>query len=210
MPKPPDKVPSMAVLSGWLQAAKAGELQAMSQLLEAYRPMLLKIANDELSPELRQKIPASDLVQNSLIKATLGFPQSEFRGPQDVVAWLQTILANEMATAFRRYGKSQKRDLKREQPFDSAQFRTWIDAVSVIQSRREVGRLSRQEELEEIRRVVERLPAHYRQVILWRLLEELTFPAIAKLVDRSESAVRLLFGRAMDMLKQELDTIRPS
>jgi RNA polymerase sigma-70 factor (ECF subfamily) len=203
-----EKQRSSTAFAKWFDAAQSGEVRAISQLLEAYRPLLLKLANAQLSPELRQKTPASDIVQNSLIKASLGFRQCEFQNIQDVAAWLQTILANEIATAFRRFCRAEKRDLRREKALDPAQLREWLEVLSLQRNRQYQGQLSRQEELEEIRRAIDRLPAHYRQVIHWRCLDELTFTTMANALDRSESAVRLLYGRAVNMLKQELSAKR--
>ena len=49
-----------------------------------------------------------------------------------------------------------------------------------------------------------RLPAHYRQVVLWHHDDDLTFDAIAKRMGVSAEAARKLWGRALLSLKRAL------
>jgi RNA polymerase sigma factor (sigma-70 family) len=50
-----------------------------------------------------------------------------------------------------------------------------------------------------------RLPEHYRQVIHWRLWEEQSFEEIARRLDRSVDAARMLWWRAIASLERELN-----
>lgn len=177
---------------------------AISQLLEAYRPLLLKLANSQLDPELRQKLAPSDVVQNSLINAMLAFRNGEFASPQEVISWLREILTNEMVSAHRRYRIAKKRDARRERPINSAHSKMWIEFQSLRTRTEDSATLSREEQVAGVRAALERLPSHYRQVITWRSADGLTFPDIAARLDRSEDASRMLWIRAMRRLKQEL------
>ena len=49
-----------------------------------------------------------------------------------------------------------------------------------------------------------RLPEHYRQVIVWRQMEDLSFEAMAGRLGRSEAAVRKLWWRALQSLQKEM------
>ena len=62
----------------WLAAARGGSSDALGQALEACRGYLLTIAQHELDPGLRAKAAASDLVQETFLKAQLHF--SDFQG----------------------------------------------------------------------------------------------------------------------------------
>jgi RNA polymerase sigma-70 factor (subfamily 1) len=197
-------LPPPAKVSRWFKAAQGGQAAAIAQLLEAYRPLLLKLANAQLDHELRQKSAASDLVQNSLIKATLAFPTCRFKDVQDVISWLREILANEITTAYRRYRKAKKRDARRERPINSAHSRMWIDYLSIHSRTDDSATLSRQDDIRRVRVALDRLPPHYRQVITWRVVEELKFTKIAAKLDRTEDAVRMLSNRAMKRLEIEL------
>lgn len=194
--------PPKAQVAHWFQAAQDGEWSAIAQLLEAYRPLLLKLANAQLDPELRQKAAASDLVQNSLIKASLAFPGCKFQSVQDVISWLQEILANEVVTAHRRYRKAKKRDARRERPISSPYSRMWIDYLSIHSQTDDSVALSREEVIVAVRLALDRLPPHYRQVITWRYADGLTFSQIGLKLGSSEDAARMLWNRAMKRLKE--------
>jgi RNA polymerase sigma-70 factor (ECF subfamily) len=48
------------------------------------------------------------------------------------------------------------------------------------------------------------LPPHYRQVIVWRQVEDLSFEEMASRLGRSTDAVRKLWWRALQQLQDEL------
>ena len=56
----------------------------LGQLLEAYRPYLLRIANEEIDADLRGKAGGSDLVQQTFLEVHKDF--ANFQGTTDVVA----------------------------------------------------------------------------------------------------------------------------
>lgn len=196
--------PKRALASRCFEIALTGDAKAVAQLLEIYRPLLLKLANEQLDPELRQKAAASDLVQNSLIKANVAFSTAKFDSLQDVVSWLRVILTNEIATAHRRFRKAKKRDARRERSIGSVHSRRWLDILSLRSTTDSGLTLSRQEECVEVRLAFDSLPAHYRQVIEWALVDDRSFPELASKLGRRADAVRMLFNRAMERLKSEL------
>jgi RNA polymerase sigma-70 factor (ECF subfamily) len=51
---------------------------------------------------------------------------------------------------------------------------------------------------------ISRLPEDYRQVIVWRQVEDLSFEAIAERLGRSLDATRKLWWRAIQKLQDEL------
>ena len=72
-----------------LLAARGGSLPDIGELLEHCRDYLLLIANAEVPSELRPKVGASDLVQQSLAEACQAFPQ--FQGANEFNARLATV-----------------------------------------------------------------------------------------------------------------------
>jgi RNA polymerase sigma-70 factor, ECF subfamily len=51
---------------------------------------------------------------------------------------------------------------------------------------------------------LEKLPADYREVIVLRHLEELSFPEVARLMGRTVDSVQKLWVRALARLRQTL------
>jgi RNA polymerase sigma-70 factor (ECF subfamily) len=106
-------------LASVIDAARGGSVEAMGELAEACRAYLLLVANQEISPRLRSKIGASDIVQEALIRAQRGI--GEFRGQaeNDLLAWLRRILLNLLRNAQRDYQRAQCRSIGREEPLDA-------------------------------------------------------------------------------------------
>ena len=203
-PQPPGP-PSGA--KGHFALASGGDALALAQLLELYRPFLLTCANRELDANLRQKVGASDLVQNAMLKATLAFSAGDFEDLQRFVAWLQSIVHNEVRMADRHFRQSQKRDARREQPLYGSHTQALLRQVT---SRDEAASILVQaEEMNLIRLAMDALPAHDREIIHCRAFRELSFNEIAQIVDRTPDAVRMLYNRAIEKLKRRLSGSEP-
>src|SRR5436190_23322173 len=98
----------------WLPAARAGSTEALGQLLEACRGYLLLIAQQELDPNLRAKGGASDLVQETFLKAQRHFGRFQGDSEVELLAWLRRLLLNNLANFARQYRDTNKRRLGRE------------------------------------------------------------------------------------------------
>jgi RNA polymerase sigma-70 factor (ECF subfamily) len=61
------------------------------------------------------------------------------------------------------------------------------------------------EEAERLEQALESLEEHYREVILLRKFEELTYGEIAARLGKSEDACRMMFARAMTALTLEME-----
>src|SRR6516165_12597217 len=82
---------------------------------EHYRDLLCVLARQiQMDPRLRRRFDASDLVQETLLKATQNLEQ--FRGgtEAELVRWLQGIMANALTDAIRK-ARAQKRDVAQEE-----------------------------------------------------------------------------------------------
>jgi hypothetical protein len=77
-----------------VERAKAGDQQAVAELLGLYRNYLLLLARLHIDANLQAKADPSDLVQETCLMAARDLPQ--FRGQTEAVfvAWLRQILAN--------------------------------------------------------------------------------------------------------------------
>ena len=192
-------------LAKWLPEARAGSREAMGQVLETYRAYLLLVANRQIDPELQAKGGASDLVQETFLEAQRDFGQFHGGSGDELQAWLRQLLLNNIANFARRYRGTDKRQLsrevaiERETPSGNQQRDLLADSLSPS------GHAMARERTQAIDQALSRLPQDYAQVITWRYREGLPFDEIARLMDRSENAVRKLWFRAIERLQQELD-----
>ena len=81
----------------------SGDNDHRDRTLAKYRPYLVVLAEAHLRPRLRKKLDASDLVQDTLLRAWQGW--SDFRGDTEAerIAWLQTILGHVLDDAIRAF-----------------------------------------------------------------------------------------------------------
>lgn len=59
-------------------------------------------------------------------------------------------------------------------------------------------------EMESVMRALTKISQDYREVIIWRYLDEMEIKEISEILDKSEGAVRVLISRALTSLKEKL------
>jgi RNA polymerase sigma-70 factor (ECF subfamily) len=203
MPTPP---PDPHGLPELLAAARTGSREALGELLESYRRYLTQIARDQLDPRLLPKGDQSDLVQETFRDAQKAFGQFRGSSEEELQAWLRRILVHRICRFARRYRGTQKRSAVREvalDPGDSSTASAYradtptpsAEAVANEQSGRLQGALAR-------------LPEEYRQAILLRYRNGMSFEEIGRALGRSAEAARKLWGRAVERLREEMDEAR--
>jgi RNA polymerase sigma-70 factor (ECF subfamily) len=189
----------------WIEAAHNGSQEALGLLLEQYRPYLLRLANSELDVRLQAKGSGSDLVQETFLEVQRIFARFQGTSPGDLMAWLHTILLNKAATFSRQYRATSKRRVDREVPLHREDDEPDPPARDPSPS----SRIQRDEQSEALARALQRLPAEYRQVIQWRQWDELPFAEIARRLERSVDAARMLWWRAIERLQKEMNPPGP-
>lgn len=174
--------------------------------LMRYEAWLRLLARSEINSRFAGKFDPSDAVQQTLLEAWKGWDQ--FRGSEEPqrLAWLRQILAHQLAHLARHYGGTQKRDVAREVSIDQTlcQSAQRLDSLLPADDPSPSGVAAANEQRLHLAEVLERLPADYRQVILLRNIEELPHDEVARRMNRSEGAVRMLWLRALAALKGEL------
>ncbi len=176
----------------------------MGQLLQSCRTYLLAIGESELSAELRIKVSPSDLVQDAFAEGQRSMPNFYGSKPEEFAAWLRGILMHKLAHARRTYLGTAARDLAREErrPNHSSILAL---ADRIIDEDTPSRDAMRAESDRAVRAALARLPDPYREVILLRNFELITFEDMSRILDRSEGAPRALWLRAMKHLKRELN-----
>lgn len=184
-----------------LERARRGSPEALGQVLELCRRYLLQIANAELDPHLQAKLGASDVVQETFLEAQRIFDRFDGNSPDELRAWLRAILLNKVSDQDRHFRGTAKRDLAKEVVLGTSavgplepQVPTPTPSNVMMQQERAVA----------LTAALDRLPSHYRQVIVWRQIEDLSFEEMADRLDRSVDAVRKLWWRAIQQLQEEL------
>ncbi|HEV7768405.1 MAG TPA: sigma-70 family RNA polymerase sigma factor [Thermoanaerobaculia bacterium] len=135
-----------------------------------------------IARRVRDRHVAEDLAAEVFRHALAGIGAFEWRGVP-FTAWLFRIAANEIAD----YGKSKARDggtIDIELPGK--------DEIDIVEHRASLFRL------------VDRLPADQRRVIVGRFAEEKSIREIATELGRSEGAIKQLQWRALQTLRMQI------
>jgi RNA polymerase sigma-70 factor (ECF subfamily) len=175
-------------------------------LLERHREYLHLVARLHLDPRLRGKLDASDVVQETLLKAHLY--QEQFRGQSEAeqAAWLRRILANTLSDALREFGRA-KRDVVREQALLGALRDSEVSVRSLAATTPSPSaQAMRYEDLQRLGAALERLPEDQRVVVELHHLQGWSVADVAVHLDRSEAAVAGLLRRGLKQLRAQLHT----
>lgn len=190
-----------------LKRAKEGQAGEVEELLAMYRGYLLAIAVARIDPRLRPRCDPSDIVQETMLEAFRDFHQFRGQLESEFLGWIRQILAHNLARAVKQHVLVEKRDVRKE-------VSATIESSS-NQSRLEMRQhwfadsaaspsslVQRQEQLQNVLDRVAKLPSHYRDVLLLRHIEELSFDEVAKRLGKSSGAVRMIWLRALETLRE--------
>jgi len=80
------------------------------------------------------------------------------------------------------------------------------DSVSIIDEKNNPHKKAEQSsDLEMVKKAMNNLKEDYKDVIIWRYLNDLSISEIAQIVNKSESAVRVTLSRALTELKKHFE-----
>jgi RNA polymerase sigma-70 factor (ECF subfamily) len=182
--------------------ARSGSTAALGQLLDRCQHYLLLVANGSLDSDLRPKVGASDLVQDTFVEAHQDFSHFHGTTERELLAWLTKILIHRLSNNVRHYRGTSKRDVEREV---SLEVGCDVDDVSLARPvAAPMQAIIAQDEIARLRAALERLPKRMRDVLLMRTWERRTFVEIAARLGGTPDSVRKLWGRAVCRLQAEL------
>jgi len=182
-------------------AAQAGDPAARDRLIEQHLDGLRAYVRLEMGPALRAKESCSDVVQ-SVCREVLGkLDRYEFRGEASFRHWLYRSALNKIIDR-QRYWLAERRSARREKPLEGrAESLCEQYATISTPSRAAMGL----EEVARIEAAFDRLPDHYREVIVLSRIVGLPHLEIARQMGRTEEATRTLLRRALVQLAGLLD-----
>jgi RNA polymerase sigma-70 factor (ECF subfamily) len=186
-----------------LAAARRGDGDALGRLLEAYRQYIELMARLHLDRSLRQKLSPSDVAQETFAQAHRCFHQFEGASEAELLAWLRTIVATQLAMHGRRY-RTQRRDVRLEQRLVESLDQSsnqLVDRLYAAGSSPSKG-AARREQAVILANALAALRPDYRDVIILRHLEEREFADIARQTGKSIDSVKNTWARALGKLRE--------
>ncbi|HTF64878.1 MAG TPA: sigma-70 family RNA polymerase sigma factor [Edaphobacter sp.] len=144
----------------------------------------------------RSKTEAEDLVQETYLRAARAFDR--LRPDSNLKSWLFTILRNVYLNQIRRR-QSGPPIVEMEDQFSDLPDRASSSALDPLSAY--LASLKRQ----DVHRAIESLPAVYREVIILREFEDLSYLEIAEVLNCPAGTVMSRLGRAREKLKRVLE-----
>lgn len=189
-----------------LLQARDGNATKIGRLLQLYRNYLTILATAQLDARLRRRMSPSDLVQEAMLGAFRDFSQFCGSTERELLAWLRRILIHCLHHAYERHIRAGRRDLRREvsldaldRSLDRSAARMRQDIVDE-QSSPSAPTHERERAVEMADKLAVLRP-DYRDVIVLRNLQGLSFEEIAERLHRKPGAVRMLWLRAIEKLR---------
>jgi RNA polymerase sigma-70 factor (ECF subfamily) len=172
---------SDASLDEWVQQAAAGNVGAFAQLVQAFRPQVLRVAYGVVgSPS-----EAEDVAQDVFVKVWQRLGSYEIEGAFS--SWLYRITVNTAIDTLRRR--------REEAPLGEDHL---ADDPLPEQA------MLRQSEREVVRQAVAALPVNARAALVLREYEQLTYQEIAAVLDIPVGTVMSRLNYARQTLKKRL------
>ncbi len=192
-----------------LATAKQGNADACGELLQWYTNYLTILATTQLDRKLRARVNPSDLVQETMLAAHRDF--HAFRGDSqpELLAWLRKILINSLHRTVAHHIKAVKRDVRREVSIEQASSRLEESAFNLTHQLAVRGDSPSQQAQAREQAIVlsnhlATLSDAYREVIIYRILQGMSFEEVSERMGRSPAACRMLFLRGLAQLKTHL------
>ena len=190
-----------------IEAAVTGDDGAFGRLLARYSNYLTLLARVEVGRRLQGKLDPADLVQETFLEAHRHFPTFRGTTEPEFVGWLRRILAGVLANTVRRYFGTKARDPRLEEElqvgFDQSSCILAGQLISPGSSPSEAA--ARREQAVLFADALDRLSEEYREVIVLRHLEGLTFTAVGERMGRSVDSVEKIWLRAVAKLRKTVE-----
>lgn len=189
-----------------LANARHGNEISIGKLLRLYQNYLSILASTQYRQRLNPRVAPSDIVQDTLLRAYKNFGQFRGSSKPEFLAWLRQILVNSLAQFVEKHILAERRDVRREVSIEQmgrSMEHSTIRLAKLIPA--EVDSPSRAlqqaEDQVQLADILATLPRDYQTVLALRNLQELSFEEVAKEMDRSVGATRMLWLRAIEKLR---------
>ena len=190
-----------------LEQVAGGDEEAYARLLERHRPRLLDFVDAHLDPQLRARLDASDVVQETQIEALRLLPDYVRRRPMPFRLWLRKTAYQRLLMLRRKHVNAARRSVGREVPLP--------DRSSLLLAQRLIApsdspsaHLHREELAERMRQALAQLSQADREVLLMRHYEDMSYDEMGCILGVEPASARKRTGRALVRLHKILTQMK--
>ena len=191
-----------------LEKAKAGQPQALGELLQSCREQLHRIVKFRMDPRLRSRLDTDDIIQDAYIEATERFEDFVQNQEMPFFLWLRFITVQKLFQMHRRHLGAQARDADRE---ISIFAKPQPQATSAMLAAHLLGKHTspsvaaiRAEQTLRVERALNSMSEIDREILALRRFERLKNDEVAKLLNISRTAASNRYIRALERLQKEM------
>jgi len=172
---------------------------------QAYLHVLARMTLAErLDRRLQGKITASDIVQDTLLRAHQNLDQLQGTTRPQVASWLQKILLTTISKRIRYFTREKRRhEVSLEDILDRSAVSLDVFANSSASS--PSNKASRKEDVLRLAEALERLPEDQREVVLLHHCRDWDVLQVAQHLGRTPRSVAGLLRRGRQALRKDLD-----
>jgi RNA polymerase sigma-70 factor (ECF subfamily) len=184
------------------------EPEAMGQFFQLRREQLRVYVERNMGPALRRKVDPEDIVQEVGIECVRSIEIMDL-AQRDPFSWMCQVAERRIVDAHRKFFNTQKRDAGLEVPLGSPGSQTekggLIDLlVASITSPSQA--YSRDQRHQRLSQALAALPELTQEALRLRYVEGLASKEVARRLDKTDGAVRVMLTRAIKRLEELLRT----
>jgi RNA polymerase sigma-70 factor (ECF subfamily) len=188
-----------------LRRAAAGDAGAFEAVFEEHRKRLRRMAEIRISPVLRGRVDASDVIQESFLEAWRRLADYLHKPTQPFFHWLRFLVRQQLFALHRKHAGVKARDPRREVALYDGSV---PEASSEVLASQLLGTLTspseamdRAELQHRLQEGLDSLDPEEREILALRHFEQLTSGEAAKEIGITESAAAKRYLRALRRLK---------
>lgn len=192
---------------GLLERTKAGDRDALGTLLVRHHKKLVQVIEEELGVAMRRKIEPEDVVARVFDVVFRKIDGFEGDSDKDFFAWLKTIAKYQTLDEIRKVNRKKRGgDRNRISVGDAKSGSAAAPSLGALQpdSASPSRHAAHQELHEALARAVKYLNPTEQQVFQLRFYDQREWDDIATATNRTKSAVRAVYRRSLDKVKEQL------
>jgi RNA polymerase sigma-70 factor (ECF subfamily) len=190
-----------------LVLAKAGDGAALGRLLERYRNYMGLLVRLQVGRRLRRKVDVEDLLQEVWLEIHRKIVTFRGSSEREFLMWVRRMIGSILANQVRHFLGTKCRDLRLERALvdELDQSSRALNRSLIAPQSTPSQQAVRREQAVILADALQGLPEDYREVIILRQLEGLSFPDVARRLGRTEDSVKNVWLRALARLRRTLE-----
>ena len=184
-----------------VERIRAHDSAALVQFIELRRPQLLAFVRRSLSETLARRVEPEDILQEASLSAVQSLDEIDL-SQRDPFSWMCHLCERKIIDAHRHHVAAQKRSAAREVGLSAGDSKPagFFDILAASLTSPSQAFSRDQKEL-RLLMALEQLPEASREALRLRYVEGLPSREIARRMDRTDGAIRVLLTRSVSRLQ---------